>query len=164
MPPAHLTSERAPTSAVGPRRVWPATALVVLLGWLLLAWDVLAAGINTAPFFGDQPSRARYLESGATLLTALLPVLLLCLLGLVLGSRFGLLLLAVPALFAVVAGVSLLGSDGDPSDPDPTRAVRAGDFVADLTRPNWLASGILLAILVVVWVVRRRREAGTSAT
>lgn len=140
------------------RPVWPVTMSVVVLGLALLAWDVFAAGINTAPFFGDTPSRARYVESGATLLTALLPVALLCVLGLLNRSRFGLLLLVVPALLLAVAGLDMLGNPGDPTDAGAGRTVRASDFVADLTRPNWLAAGALLVVLVVV-LVRRRRSA-----
>jgi hypothetical protein len=58
------------------------TAGVVLLGWCLLAWTVFGAGITTAPFFGDTPSRGEYVESGMACLTALPPVVLLVVLPL----------------------------------------------------------------------------------
>src|SRR5690242_17097397 len=87
-----------------PDRVWPRTAALVFLGWLLLAWDVFAAGINTAPFFGDVPSRDRYAESGATLLSSVVPVLLLCGVGVLVRCRFGLLALLLPALLVALLG------------------------------------------------------------
>lgn len=139
--------------------VWPVTFAVVVAGLALLAWDLFAAGINTAPFFGDTASRDRYAESGATLVTALVPVALLCLLGLLAGSRFGLLLLAVPAAVLAVGGLDMLGNPGDPNDADPGRAVRPSDFVADLTRLNWIAAAALLLLLLVL-LLRRRRSAG----
>jgi hypothetical protein len=138
------------------------TAALVLAGWLLLAWDAFGAGINIAPFFGEVPSRDRYIESGATLLTALVPVALLCLIGVLRGSRFGLLFLVVPALVLTIAGINLLTTDGDPRDPDPTRAVTAGDFVQDLTWLNWITTGVLLLVLVAMWLVHRSRRASAT--
>lgn len=154
--PGTTTDDRART-ADAPARVWPRTAALVLLGWLLLAWDVFAAGINTAPFFGDIPSRDRYAESGAVLLTAMVPVLLLCALGLLSRCRFGLLFLAVPAAVVAVLGADMAGSPGDPADPEPDRPFAAADLVSDLTRLNWVATGVLLAVLAVLlaWRVRQ---------
>ncbi|GAB3438310.1 hypothetical protein GCM10027517_10480 [Phycicoccus ginsengisoli] len=156
--PGPRTDERAQRSPVADR-VWPRTAALVLLGWVLLAWDVFAAGINTAPFFGDIPSRDRYAESGATLLTALVPVLLLCTIGLLSRCRSGLLALLVPALLVAVAGADMAGSPGDPADPDPDRPFAAADLVSDLTRLNWTATGILVVVLAVVVVHHVRRSA-----
>ena len=139
------------------------TAGVVLIGWCLLAWTVFGAGINTAPFFGDTPSRSQYVESGMTALTALLPVALLLLTGLRAGSRWGLLLLALPAVLLVPMGLDLLSKPGDPADASVGRAVRASDAFADLTRLNWAAAVVLLALLVAMLVARRRRaRAATS--
>jgi hypothetical protein len=166
----HLTpaagSEPGPETGpeTGPERgpVWPVTALVVLLGWCLMAWTVFAAFIGTAPFFGDIPSRARYIESGMVMLTALLPVAILLLLGSLTGSRWGLALLAVPALLLVPMGLSLLTNPGDPSDADHGRPVRVTDAFQDLTRLNWLAAAALLVALgLVLW--RRRRQTGIRA-
>ena len=156
--PGTVTDDRAQPSP-GPDRVWPRTAALVLLGWLLLAWDVFGAGINTAPFFGDVPSRSRYAESGATLLTALVPVALLCTVGLLCRCRLGLLALVLPAVLVAVAGADLAGSPGDPADPAPDRPFAASDLVADLTHLNWAASGVLALVLVAV-LVHRRRQSG----
>ena len=162
------TDRTHPTSAAGaepgPERgpVWPVTALVVLLGWCLMAWTVFAAGINTAPFFGDTPSRDHYVESGMVLLTALLPIAVLLLLAGLTGSRWGLGLLAAPALLLVPLGLGMLANAGDPSDPDHGRPVRVTDAFQDLTRLNWLAAGaLLIALGLVLW--RRRRQTGIRA-
>jgi hypothetical protein len=143
--------------AATPPRVWPRTAALVMLGWLLLAWDVFGAGITTAPFFGDVPSRDRYAESGAVLLTALVPVALLCVIGLLAQSRLGLLLLVLPALLVAVAGADFAGRPGDPADPGQDRPFAAADLVSDLTRLNWVAAGILVVVLaaMVAWRVRQ---------
>ena len=162
------TDRTHPTSAAGAepgperRRVWPVTALVVLLGWCLIAWTVFAAGINTAPFFGDTPSRDHYVESGMVLLTALLPIAVLLLLAGLTGSRWGLGLLAAPALLLVPLGLGMLANAGDPSDPDHGRPVRVTDAFQDLTRLNWLAAvALLIALGLVLW--RRRRQTGIRA-
>ena len=161
MPSAAGTTTHDPARpADAPARVWPRTAALVLLGWLLLAWDVFAAGINTAPFFGDIPSRDRYAESGAVLLTAMVPVLLLCAIGLLSRCRFGLLFLAVPAAVVGALGADMAGSPGDPADPDPRRPFAVADLVADLTRPNWVVAAVLLLALTAV-VARRVRQSGS---
>lgn len=161
MPSAAGTTTHAPARpADAAARVWPRTAALVLLGWLLLAWDVLAAGINAASLFGALVSRDRYAESGAVLLTAMVPVLLLCAIGLLWRCRFGLLLLAVPAAVVAAMGADLAVSPGDPADPDPRRPFAAADLVADLTRLNWVAAAVLLLALAVV-VVRRVRQSGS---
>ena len=144
------------------RPVWPLTALVVLLGWSLIGWTVFASLVNTARFFGDTPSRDRYVESGMVALTTLLPLVVLLVLGVLAGARWGLGLLALPALVLVPLGLSLLAEPGDPSDPGHARAVRWDDPFADLTRLNWLAAGVLLMVLaLVLW--RRRRQAVTRS-
>ena len=154
-------------SAPGSRRAWPVTAGLVLLGWCLLAWTVFGAGINTAPFFGDTPSRSQYVESGMACLAALPPVLLLLVVGLLAGSRWGLLLLALPAALLVPMGLDLLSKPGDPADASPGRAVRASDVFADLTRLSWAATVVLLLVVAGMVLARRRRaraETSVGAT
>ena len=158
----HRTSEPTADSGLAPGPVWPATALVVLLGWCLMAWTVFAAAITTAPFFGDTPSRDHYIESGMVSLTALLPIAILLVLARMTGSRWGLWLLAVPALLLVPLGLSMLAESGDPTDSDAGRPVRFSDAFQDLTRLNWLATAVLLVVLgLVLW--RRRRQTGIRA-
>jgi hypothetical protein len=163
---SHVTSESTGRTS-GPHEparrergpVWPVTALVVLLGWCLLAWTVFAGAINTAPFFGETASRNQYVESGMVALTALVPVALLLVLGLVAGSRWGLALLALPALLLVPLGLSMLDGAGDPEKSGYGRKVQWHDAFQDLTRLNWLATAALvLLVAVVVW--RRRRQTG----
>ena len=142
--------------------VWPITALLVLLGWCLLAWTVFVAAINTAPFFGETASRDRYLESGMVALTGLVPVALLLVLGILAGSRWGLALLALPALLLVPLGVGSLGETGDPQQSGYGRAARWDDAFADATRLNW-AVGVVLLLVIAAVVWRRRRQTGIRA-
>lgn len=143
--------------------VWPVTALVVLLGWCLLAWTVLFEMVNTAPFFGETASRDRYVESGVVALTALVPVALLLVLGLLAGSRWGLLLLALPALLLLPLGLDMLDGAGDPAKSGYGRGVRWDDAVADGTRLNWVTAALLVvAVTALVWW-RRRRQTGVHA-
>jgi hypothetical protein len=142
--------------------VWPVTALVVGLGLALLGWEVVVAVVNTAAFFGETPSRDRFVESGMLLVTSALPVALACALGMVLGSRWGLLLLALPGVVAVVMGLDLLARTGSERHPDPDRPARLSDAFQDLTRPNWVAAVLLLLALGLV-LARRRRRTGIRA-
>jgi hypothetical protein len=120
---------------------------------------VTVAVVGTAPFFGETPSRERYIESGLLLVTSAVPVVLLCLLAWLLGSRWGLALLAVPGAGTVAMGVDLLGRVGGEDHLDRTRAVRLTDAFQDLTRPNWLATVLLLAAVALVLWRRHRRSA-----
>jgi hypothetical protein len=154
--PGGPTEGAQPVQQKGP--VWPVTALIVLLGWCLLAWTVFFEMINTAPFFGEVASRDRYLESGMVALTALVPVALLLVLGLLAGSRWGLSLLALPALLLVPLGLSMLAEAGDPDKSGYGRGVRWDDAFADGTRLNWGTAALLVvAITALVWWRRRRR-------
>ncbi len=163
MPPSSDQSRLAtPPSPAPPsprRPIWPVTTGLVLLGWCLTAWTLFATLINTAPFFGQAPSRDRYVESGMVALTAVAPLLLLLVLGLVLGSRWGLLLLAFPTVLLVPVGLSFLAKEGDPQDAGVGRAVRFGDAFADLTMLNWAATALLLVVLGTTVAVRRRSSA-----
>ena len=156
-------SPTAPAAGAGRRTVWPVTAIVVLLGWCLLGWTVLFEMVNTAPFFGETASRDRYLESGAVALTALVPIGLLLVLGLLAGSRWGLSLLAVPALLLVPMGLSAAGGAGDPAKSGYGRAARWDDAFADGTRLNWAAAALLVVVIAAVVWWRHRRQTGTRA-
>jgi hypothetical protein len=163
--PATTDLHQRPVRDAPPRR-WPVTAAIVLVGWCLLAWTVFGAAINTAPFFGDTPSRSQYVESGMLCLTALLPLVLVMALGVLWGSRWGLLLLALPAALLVPFGLSMLAHQGDPGDAAPGRPVRVADAFTDLTWLNWGASGVLLLLLAAVLASRRRasRRAASPTT
>ena len=139
------------------RRTWPVTTAVVVAGLAFLAWEVVVAVVETAAFFGEAPSRAELVEGGVLLATSAVPVALACALGLLLGSRWGLLLLAVPGVAAVLMGLDLMGRTGNDRESEPDRPVRLGDAFQDLTRPNWLAAALLLVALVLVARRRRRR-------
>jgi hypothetical protein len=137
-------------------RVWPRTLAVVLAGLTLLAWDLWAATITTAPFFGEQPSGDDLIAAGMALLTALVPAGLLVVLGLLAGSRFGLLALLLPGALLAAAGADLLDRAGT-SVLAPRQAVPA-DVLAQLTSLNWLAAGVVLIVVVVALVRRRHRD------
>ena len=159
--PGAPTDGDAAGNARGP--LWPITALVVLLGWCLLAWTVLVCAINTAPFFGETASRDRYVESGMVALTALVPLALFVGLGVLLGSRWGLGLLALPALLLVPLGLSLLDGAGDPQKSGYGRGVRWDDLFSDATRLNWVVTVLLLVVIAAVAWWRRRRQTGRRA-
>jgi hypothetical protein len=140
-------------------RVWPVTAVAVLLGLALLGWEAVVAVVNAAALFGETPSRDRLVETGMLLVTSALPTTLLCAVALVLGSRWGLLALALPGVVALVTGLDLLARTGSSRHPDADRPVRLADAFQDLTRPNWVAAALLLAALGLV-LARRRRQTG----
>jgi hypothetical protein len=129
---------------------WPLTLLLVVLAGLLSAWNLYGALILTAPFFGDAPSRDQYVEAAAVALTGLLPVVLLAAVGRMLGSGMGLLVLALPAIALVALAFECLSAEGDPSEPDVGRAASVSDLFADTTALNWMATGVLVAVALVV--------------
>ncbi len=143
-------------------RVWPLTVLLVLVGLVVQASALWNSLIAAAPFFGDIPSRARYLESAASSLTGLVPTVAIALLGVVLGSRWGLLALVPGAGLLLVGGLESLTRMGDPADPDPGRALRLADLGDDITRLNWLMAALAVLAVVVALVVRRRQRRATS--
>ena len=138
---------------------WPVTLLVVVCAYLLAAWNLYGAMISVAPFFGDQPSRDDYIQGGMAALTAVVPCVLLALAGWMAGSRWGLALFCLPAGVLALFGMSMVADDGDPSDPEPTRAVQAADLFDDLTHLNWIVAGGLAVVIVgVVWTRRDSRR------
>lgn len=150
-----------PPAAV--RRTWPVTLGLVALALLLVVVDLFGAVITTAPFFGDTPSRAQYLEAGATTVSAVLPLAVLVVAGWCLGSRFGLVAIVLVGGVSAVVGATLITHPGDPSDADPGRPLAVGDFVSDLNVLNGIALAVALLLLVLAVVVRRRRRAGAGA-
>ncbi len=161
MEPMTTPDDGPPPNAV--RRSWPVTLGLVALAVLLVVVDLFGASIATAPFFGDIPSRSQYLEAGAIAISAVVPLAVLALAGWLLGSRIGLGGIVASAIVSAVAGASLLSHTGDPSDPDPTRALRLRDVVSDLNVLNGIALVLALVLLVVARFVRRRRRAGEAA-
>ncbi len=138
--------------------MWPVTLLVVLCAFLLSAWNLYGAMITTAPFFGDPPSRRETIEAGLMTLTGIVPCVLFALAGWIAGSRWGLGAIALPVVALASAGFGLLAEEGDPDDPEPTRAVRFADVFGDLTYLNWIvAGGLVVLIGGVVWTRRRGR-------
>ena len=136
-----------PSAPCQPRRTWPVTAGVVLLGWLLIAWTLFGAVITTAPFFGEVPSRDDHVDAGLGTLAAVAPAAVLLLLGLRWGARWGLLLLAGPGLLLVPLGLDWLGRPGDPQEPGHDRPVALADLGGELARTNWVhAAGLLLLL------------------
>ena len=143
------------------RRTWPVALGLVALAVLLVVVDLFGAGIVTAPFFGDTPSRAEYLEAGATMISAVLPLAGLTVAAWCLGSRVALVVILLAAAVSAFVGASLMSETGDRSDPDPGRPLALGDFVTNLNVLNGFAL-VLALLLLVLAVVRRRRRAGAA--
>ena len=143
-------------------RVGPLTVLLVLVGLAVQASALWNALIAAAPFFGDIPSRARYLESAASSLTGLVPTVAIAVLGLVLGSRWGLLALLPGAGLLLVGGLESLTRTGDPADPDPGRALQLGDLGDDITHLNWLMAALAVLAIVGVLVFRHGHRGAAS--
>ena len=144
---------------VASKPAWPVTLLVVVCAYLLAAWNLYGAMISVAPFFGDQPSRGDDIQGGMAALTAVVPCVLLALAGWIAGSRWGLALVCLPVGMLALVGMSMVADDGDPSDPEPTRAVQAADLFDDLTHLNWIVAGGLAVVIVgVVWTRRDSRR------
>ncbi|GAA2734761.1 hypothetical protein GCM10009867_15580 [Pedococcus aerophilus] len=162
---ATSTNRPAPSGPAAPRRTWPVTAAAVLLGWCLIAWVVFAAALNTAPFFGEQPTREEDIESGLVLATAVVPLLLLAAVAVRWGSRWGILLLVGPALLLVPLGLDWVSDAGNGNDPARNRSVTWADLGGELVRPNWVvATGLLLVLAVSVGRSRRARRADVRRT
>ena len=139
--------------------MWPVTLLVVFCAYLLSAWNLYGAMIATAPFFGETPSRDDSIEAGLMTLTGIVPCVLFALAGWIAGSRWGLGGIALPVAALATVGAGLLAKQGDPDDPEPTRAVRAVDLFGDLTHLNWIVAGGLAVIVVgVAWTRRASRR------
>jgi len=152
-----MTQPSTPTDLAVPRApVWPLTLVIVLAGLTLLAWDFWVAVITTAPFFGEQPSGDDLAGAGMTLQTALVPVGLLTVLGLLVGSRFGLLVLVMPAGLAALTGSDLLTRAGTAADAP--RAWGPADAFAEPTWVNWAAAAVVLLVVAAAVLRRRRRR------
>ncbi|WP_406829516.1 hypothetical protein ABEG17_10975 [Pedococcus sp. KACC 23699] len=148
-----------------PRRTWPVTAAAVLLGWCFSAWVLFVAAINAAAFFGEQPTRDENIESGLALATAAVPLVLLAVVAVRWGSRWGILLLLGPALLLVPMGLEWAGSAGNADttrDPAPQRPMAWSDLGGELLRPGWALTVVLL-VLLAVSVARSRRATGTAS-
>lgn len=142
------------------RRVWPQTAFFVIAGFVVAAWSVFIAGIGTASFFGDTPSRERYIEAAMVSLTALLVVVLLGVVGRLMGSGAGLWSLVVPAAALLATGLTTLSSRGDGADAEPGRAPRVSDVFGEATVLNWLViAALVVTVAGLTWSRRRGRSA-----
>ncbi len=138
------------------RRVWPTTALLVILAVLLTLYQGFGVAITTAPFFGDQPSRDSYILAGMAALTTLPVFAAMAWCGWQRGSRLGLWLIGAPAALLVLSGLSLLGTNGDSRDPHPTRALSQADLFGDMTWLNWGTSLLFAGVAVATHLQRRR--------
>lgn len=146
-------------------RQWPLLASLVVVTWCVYAWSILAAGITTARFFGDTPSRSEYLEAGSLLLTTLVVGLAAAWVASLHGGRWSLVLLLAPPLMVLPVGIDQLTRTGDTRDPDPGRPLQLADVFQDTTVLNWLVAAALVATAVGILVQRRRRRtpAGNAA-
>lgn len=150
----------APIVAADPppldRRIWPTTALLVILAFLLTLYQGFGVAITTAPFFGDTPSRDDYISAGTAALTTLPAFAAMIWCGWQRGSRPGLWLIAAPAALMVLVGLNLLATEGDSRDPHPTRALSLADLFTAMTWLNWGTTILFVAIAVAGHLLRRR--------
>ncbi|MGC5628091.1 hypothetical protein ACPYO6_07560 [Georgenia sp. Z1344] len=148
-----------------PRSRWttvPYTIGIVVLGCALVLWPVVVQGLSAASIYQDPPRGSQIVSWAALRFSALAAVLALVLLGLTLGSRWGLLLLALPALYTARRGADLV--------QDAPRTIREPETFAfmDLFTPyttyNWtvVALSVLGASVLLAHRARRARRGGLA--
>jgi hypothetical protein len=171
MPPTVATEAASAT-----RRVWPTTALLVLLAYLLMVYQLLAGAFMvylgfllplSSVFFPDTPDGGDFIPAAMACLTTLPAFAAMVWCGWQRGSRLGLLLVSGPAALMTLVGLNLL--DTPPvtlRSPQPTRAPSLIGLFGDLTLLNWAAVVVFVAVAVPTHLQRRRarRTQGVSAT
>jgi len=160
-----------PTVAADPtpvtRRIWPTTALLVILAALLTLYQTFAAAITLAPFFGETAERDDYISSGMACVTTLPAFAAMIWCGWQRGSRGGLWLIGGQAVLMALLGLNWLStSSGSSRDPAPDRAPSLGDLFGDLTWLSWGATVVFAGVAVATHLMRRRArhtELGSAA-
>lgn len=138
------------------RRIWPITAMLVLVAAVLMLRQWFLAVIMTAPFFGDTPSRGNYILSAMACLTTLPAFAAMIWCGRQRGCQRGLWLIGGAALLMGWVGLNLLGTAGDARDPDPGRWPNLADLFGDSTWLSWVATVVFVAVAVTTRQLRRR--------
>jgi len=142
------------------RRAWPVTAALTIVAILVMVFTWFSAGITMSPFFGQLASRDDYISGAMAYLTTL-PVfagMIWC--GWQRGSRAGLVLIALAGVTMASVGLQLLAKIGPSFDVDRNRTPNVADAFGDLTRLNWAAVVVLVAIAVTTeWLRPRARRA-----
>lgn len=161
MPPT-VAAEAAPVT----RRIWPTTALLVLLAGLLMVYQLLAGalmvyveflGSLTDAFFPDAPLRADYISAAMACLTTVPVFVAMIWCGWQRGSRLGLLLISGPAAVMTLVGLNLLDTPAvTPRGPEPRRALSLADLFGDLTLLNWAAVVVFAVVAVATHLLRQR--------
>jgi hypothetical protein len=134
------------------------TLVIVVFTYLLSTWNLWVATLSTAPLFGDIPSRDAHIEGGMAALTGVLACLVIAFAAWIVGSRWGLLLLGLPALILFGVAVSMLDEPGDPRDPSPGRALVPTDAFSEYTQINWVVSCVAILCVGIEWIWRRGRH------
>ncbi|HEX7460574.1 MAG TPA: hypothetical protein VF317_00195 [Dermatophilaceae bacterium] len=147
-------------------RIWPITAMLVIIAFVLMLMSTFIAGIEVAPFFGDHPSRDSYIEAGMTCVTTLPVFAAMVWCGQQRGSRHGLWLIGVPAGLMAYSGLNLLLTTGGPNHPHPNLAPDVTDLFSGSTVFNWIAFVVFAVVAVTTHLQRRRarRTQEVSAT
>ncbi|SFA91602.1 hypothetical protein SAMN05421867_103200 [Cellulomonas marina] len=128
---------------------------MLVLGGLLALVDGYAAFIGTASFLGSTPTPQDALRASATCLTGLLALAAMAVLALLHGSRWGLVLLALPAAVLLAFGGGLPGVhvvNAPPGGPGLDALKGEG------TGLNWTVTVLALAGVGATLLVRRRRR------
>jgi hypothetical protein len=154
------------------RRVWPITTLVVIVAFLLMAYQlfvcaIMAVGSMSSELFqglvsnvgttSDSPFENGYITAGMACLTSLPAFAALIWCGWQRGSRFGLLLIGVPAwVMGVVGFLALDTARGTNVAPEARRLPYIADLFDDLTLVNWAVVVLFGGFAVVTHLLRRR--------
>jgi len=170
MPPTVATEAASAT-----RRVWPTTALLVLLAIVLMVYQLLAGTFLvylgfllplSSVFFPDTPDGGDFVPAAMACLTTVPAFAAMIWCGWQRGSRLGLLFVGGPAALMTLVGLNLL--DTPPvtlRSPQPRRALSLVDLFGDLTLLNWAAVVVFVAIGVAThlkWRRARRTQEGSA--
>ena len=163
-----LTQTTSAASAT--HRIWPITTLVVLVAYLLAAYQlficaVLAmTGVMSAfPSFASNLGRTSdslldngYIAAGMACLTTLPAFAAMIWCGWQRGSRYGLLLIGGPALAMAFVGFLALHTAAGPTvAPQARRLPDVADLFDDLTLVNWAVLLIFGGFAVATHLLRR---------
>ena len=160
----------APSVAADPphpqRRIWPTTALLVILAYLLMVYQLLAGAFMvylgfllplSSMFFPGTPDGGDFIPAAMACLTTLPAFAAMIWCGWQRGSRLGLLLISGPASLMTLVGLNLLDTPAVTlRSPQPRRALSLVDLFGDLTLLNWAAVVVFVAVAVATHLQRRR--------
>jgi len=157
-------------TASATHRIWPITTFVVLVAYLLAAYQLFVCALLAFGGFlfgfsslGSSSGRTSssllengYISAGLACLTTLPVFAALIWCGWQRGSRYGLLLIGGPAaVMAVVGFLALHTAAGTTVAPQARRLPNVADLFDDLTLVNWVVLLIFGGFAVATHLLRR---------